>query len=71
MDKVGVTYSVIIVTYFHEKYIEKAMESVLCQSEIDHAEILVGDDERLWQLHQNALRVLELEVDISISHDSG
>lgn len=44
MEKTSVTYSVVIVTYFHDKYIEKALESVLRQSEIDKAEILIGDD---------------------------
>lgn len=37
-------FSVVIVTYNHENYIRKAIESVLCQSEISNVEILIGDD---------------------------
>jgi Glycosyltransferases involved in cell wall biogenesis len=37
-------YSVVMVTYNHENYIKKALESVLIQSEINDVEILIGDD---------------------------
>ncbi|UKI53761.1 MAG: glycosyltransferase [Treponema sp.] len=36
--------SVVMVSYFHEKYIEKAIESVLSQTLSDKIEILIGDD---------------------------
>jgi len=39
-----ITYSILIVTYFHEKYIRQALESVLCQKTTDQYEILIGDD---------------------------
>ena len=37
-------YSVIMVTYYHENYINKAIESVLEQTESSQIEILIGDD---------------------------
>lgn len=37
-------FSVVIVTYYHEKYIRDALESVLGQTEINNTEILIGDD---------------------------
>jgi glycosyltransferase involved in cell wall biosynthesis len=37
-------FSVVMVTYNHENYIRRALESVLCQSEISDVEILIGDD---------------------------
>lgn len=36
--------SVIVVTYFHENYIRRAIDSILSQSLIDNVEILIGDD---------------------------
>lgn len=40
----GVKYSIVMVTYNHEKYIAKAIESVLKQNTKEQIEILVGDD---------------------------
>ena len=37
-------YSVLIVTYYHEQYIKKALDSVLTQNVEEEMEILVGDD---------------------------
>lgn len=37
-------YSVIMVTYYHENYIRRALESVLSQTVVDSIEIIIGDD---------------------------
>lgn len=42
--KEKVDVSVIVLTYNHEKYIAKALESILCQKTTYKYEILVGDD---------------------------
>lgn len=39
-----ITYSIIMVTYNHEKYINKAVESVINQKTEKKIEILIGDD---------------------------
>lgn len=37
-------YSVIVITYFHEDYIKKTLESILMQSVVGDLEIIIGDD---------------------------
>lgn len=39
-----ITYSVVMVTYYHEKYIRKAIDSVVSQTVFNEVEILIGDD---------------------------
>lgn len=44
MAEEKVLVSVVVVTYNHEKYIEKALESIIEQDIFDSFEVLVGDD---------------------------
>lgn len=41
---VSVLVSVVVVTYNHEKYITKALQSIIEQELFEHCEVLVGDD---------------------------
>jgi len=38
------TVSVLMITYNHEKYIEQAINSVLCQSGVGSVELVIGED---------------------------
>lgn len=40
----SIKYSIVMVTYNHEKYIQKAVESVINQNTSEQIEILIGDD---------------------------
>lgn len=48
-------YSILIVTYYHEHYIKKALDSVISQQVDDEIEILVGDDGS----KDNTIQILE------------